>query len=150
MKENGNQKEIWLALAPASTLFRLNTGRAWISNIGPKGVHRLKDGTVQIVSPRSIAIGFGMVNGSPVAGACDLPGWTTVVIDAGMVGRKVAVFTSIECKRTVGGMTSPEQLSWMNQVRGAGGIAGVANSPQEAKNIIADWYGESGTKPTLF
>lgn len=137
--ENTVQREIWLALGSICRLFRLNTGRAWFSNLGPKGVQRLADGSVLIKAPRSIALGFAGPNGDPVVGACDLPGWTTVVITPEMVGRKVAVFTSIETKRTKGGKTSADQLNWCSQVKQAGGIAGIANSPEAAVAIVSDW-----------
>lgn len=133
------QRSVWLALGRVSRLFRVNTGKAWLSNLGPRGVHRLKDGTVHIEAPRPIAIGFGMPNGDPVVGAADLVGWTTVTVTPAMVGKTVAVFTSIETKRTKGGKTSEDQLNWMDQVQKAGGIAGVANSDEFAKEIIASW-----------
>ena len=134
------QRQIWLALGQVCRLFRLNTGKGWISNLGPKGVHRLKDGSIHIEAPRPIPLGFGMPNGDPVVGACDLPGWTEVEITPAMVGQKVAVFTSIETKRTSGGKTSEDQRNWMAQVQGAGGIAGVANSVESARAIVDDWY----------
>lgn len=138
--EGSVQRDVWLSLGDTSTLFRLNTGKGWISNLGPKGVHRLKDGSVHIEAPRPIALGFGLVTGNPVVGACDLPGWTEVVITPEMVGQKIAVFTSIETKRSEGGRVSPEQRNWMEQVVRAGGIAGVANSPDAARAIFTSWF----------
>lgn len=137
--EGTTQRQIWLALASISRLFRLNTGRAWISGLGPKGVQRLSDGSVRIAAARSIALGLSAPNGDPIIGACDLPGWTSVVITPEMIGRTVAVFTSIECKPTKGGRVSKEQANWMEQVQKAGGIAGVANSPESALKIIDQW-----------
>lgn len=137
--ESSVQRSTWLAMGAVSKLFRLNTGKGWLSNLGPKGVHRLKDGSIHIEAPRPIALGFGLLNGEPVVGACDLPGWTTITITPDMVGRDVAVFTSIETKKSKGGTTSKEQKNWKNQVQSAGGIAGVAASPEEALQIVADW-----------
>lgn len=134
------QRSIWLALGQVSRLFRLNTGKGWISNLGPKGVHRLKDGSIHIEAPRPIPLGFGMPNGDPVKGACDLPGWTEIEVTPAMVGHKIAVFTSIETKRTKGGSTSDDQKNWMKQVRSAGGIAGVANSVESARWILDEWH----------
>lgn len=138
--ENTVQKQIWLALGRVSCLFRLNTGRAWISNLGPNGVKRLNDGSVLISSARSIALGLATTSGETVKGACDLPGWTSVTITPGMVGRKVAVFTSVECKKSKGGKATPEQVNWMSQIKKAGGIAGIASSPDEALLIIDEWH----------
>jgi hypothetical protein len=52
-----------------------------------------------------------------------------------MVGQRVAIFTSIEVKTTTG-RTTPAQQAWMGTVRGAGGIAGVARSVRDAKEIL--------------
>lgn len=133
------QRAVWLALGGdgLTTLFRLNTGKAWVSGAGP--AQRLKDGCVLIPAGRPIPLGFGMPNGDPVVGACDLPGWREVVITPEMVGHKVAVFVSVETKRTKGGKTSPEQVNWMKRVQAAGGIAGVANSVESARWIIDAW-----------
>lgn len=73
---------------------------------------------------------FGLARGS-----ADLIGWRTVVITPDMVGRRVAVFTSIEVK-TPAGRVRPEQQAWLGVVRGAGGIAGVARSIDDALQIV--------------
>jgi len=142
--ESTNQRAIWLGLAPLLVrLFRLNTGRAWISGMGPKGVRKLQDGSVQILAARSIALGFADVKGDPIAGAADLPGWTTIHITPELaqqlIGRNIAVFTSMEIKHSTTGRASPEQLNWQAQVRGAGGIAGIVRSLEEAKAVVSEW-----------
>lgn len=136
--ESNNQRAIWLAMGWVSRLFRLNTGKGWISALGPKGVHRLKDGSVHIEAARPIPLGFGMPNGDPVVGACDLPGWTEIVITPEMVGCKIAAFTSIEVKSDTGKPTA-DQKNWMHQVQTAGGIAGVASTPEEALAIVKNY-----------
>lgn len=140
MASEGNvQRAIWLAMGRVSRLFRLNTGKGWISNLGPKkGVHWLADGSLHILAPRPVALGFGLITGEPVVGACDLPGWTEIVITPDMVGRKVPIFTSIEVKSQDGRQTK-EQKNWMKQIHDAGGIAGVARSPADGLAIVADW-----------
>lgn len=139
MNESTIQRAVWLGVGGngITTLFRLNTGQGWVSGAGP--AQRLTDGSVLIPAARPIALGFGMPNGKPVVGACDLPGWTEVTITPEMVGHKVAVFTSIETKRSKGGRVSPEQANWMQRVQAAGGIAGVANSVDAAKDIVTGW-----------
>lgn len=144
--ENTVQRLIWLGLGTISRLFRLNTGRAWLSNMGPKGVQKLSDGSVLIKSARSIAIGFAYPNGEPVVGASDLNGWTTVEITPEMVGKKVAVFTAIETKATKGGNKREGQINFCEQVTDAGGIAGFANSPEAAKDIVQGWMKKNGAK----
>lgn len=137
--ENTVQRQIWLALGRVSRLFRLNTGKAWLSSLGPAGVHRLKDGSIHIEAPRPIALGLGLPNGDPLVGASDLIGWTTVEITPEMVGRRVAVFTAVETKRTKGGKASEDQINFVEQVKQAGGIAGIANGELLAKGIIDEW-----------
>jgi hypothetical protein len=58
-----------------------------------------------------------------------------VVITSDMVGQQLAVFTSIEVK-TPTGRVSPQQQAWLGVVQGAGGIAGVARSVEDAVRII--------------
>lgn len=138
--ENNVMRRSWLALAKVmTTVFRLNTGMAWISNLGQRGVRKLEDGSVHILQARPISVGFTYPDGKPVKGACDLPGWTEVEITEEMVGCKVAIFTSIESKRTEGGRVSDDQRNWMNAVLRAGGIAGVANSPEAAVDIVRNY-----------
>lgn len=145
-RENINQRRTWLGLAQLSTLFRLNTGKAWMSSLGPKGVHRLRDGSLQIEAPRPVAIGYAMTSGEPVVGASDLHGWTTIEITPDMVGRKVAVYTSLESKSDTGRPTA-KQRDWIDGVRRAGGIAGVVRSPADGIEIIDGW--RSSTPPLL-
>lgn len=143
------QRKVWKRAASyLMTLFRLNTGKAWISSLGPAGVKKLTDGSVLIQQPRPIAIGLAFTNGEPVNGACDLPGWTELTITQEMVGKKVAVFTSIENKATTGGRVTPDQKNWMNQVQQAGGIAGVVNS-EEALQQVYDDYMQKMKSPIL-
>ncbi len=73
---------------------------------------------------------FGLARGS-----ADLIGWRTIVVTPDMVGRRLAVFTSIEIK-TPTGRLQPEQQAWINAVEGAGGIAGVARSVGDAITLL--------------
>jgi len=137
--ESNVQRHVWAAVAATTILFRVNTGRAWLSGMGPPGVRMLTDGSAHLMAARPIALGFAYADGKPVAGTSDLVGWTQVLITPEMVGTRVAVFTCIETKRTKGGRTSQDQQNFIDQVTRSGGIAGVANSPEAAKKIIADW-----------
>jgi len=95
---------------PNVRLFRNNTGK-------------LQDATGRWVE-------FGLCVGSS-----DLIGWTTREITPDMVGQKVAVFTAIEVK-TATGTVSNDQENFIRRVREAGGIAGIARTPDEARDII--------------
>lgn len=134
--ESSVLRSVWLAVARTTVLFRTNTGRAWVGNGPPR---RLTDGSMVLVGGRPISLGFSKPDGSPVAGTADLIGWTPVTITQDMIGCKIAVFTAIETKRTVGGRASTDQLNFIEQVRRAGGIAGVANTPSVAQSIVSDY-----------
>jgi hypothetical protein len=73
---------------------------------------------------------FGLAKGS-----ADLIGWRTITVTPEMVGQQLAVFTSLEIK-TPSGRLSPAQTHWLNAVRSAGGIAGVARSVADAVVIV--------------
>lgn len=145
-RENPIQRAAWLRVARTSVMWRLNSGRAWLSNRGPKGVRWAVDRSyVRIEAPRPIAIGLGLVNGDPVVGPADLIGRTTVKITAAMVDKEIAVFTSLEAKKTGGGTRGKDQVNWCNQTIDAGGIAGFFSSPEEAEKIISDWHKKMNT-----
>ena len=52
------------------------------------------------------------------------------------VGRKFAIFGSIETKRPRGGRLSEDQRTWIEAIKKKGGFAGVATTPEEAEEII--------------
>lgn len=135
--ESATQRSSWLGLGGICRLFRLNVGKGWISALGPKGVHRLKDGSVHIEAARPIALGYALSSGEPVVGASDLNGWTTIKITPEMVGRDMAVYTSFEAKKEGGGTVSAAQKQWINNVRKSGGIAGVIRSAADGFAIIS-------------
>ena len=153
MLEGTDQRAAWLATAKVSSLFksavrtvlfRVNTGKGWVSGGGPP--QRLKDGSVVIPSGRPIALGFALTNGDALEGAADLNGWTSIVVTPEMVGSTVAVFTAIETKRTTGGRKRTGQINYVEQVKAAGGIAGFANSAEAAQAIIATYCKERSIK----
>jgi Holliday junction resolvase len=65
-------------------------------------------------------------------GSADLIGFQTVEVTPDMVGKKVAVFVSIECKSATG-KTRPEQEAWARTVQSKGGKAVIARSVEEAQ-----------------
>lgn len=142
--ESTVMRQVWAAVAATTILFRCNTGKAW-TGYGPP--RRLTDGSAVLAQARPIALGFSRPNGDPVNGTPDLIGWTPIVVTADMVGCRVAVFTAIETKRTTGGRTSAEQANFIAQLQAAGGIAGVANTPEAARKIVAD-YRPAPPQPT--
>jgi hypothetical protein len=125
MTESQIQAEILRELGSRTDvrLFRNNCGVGWsgqlVSRIG---------GRVTLANARPIRYGL-------TPGSADLIGWQHITVTADMVGRKLAVFTSIEVKAAHGRLT-PEQDNWRRVVSSAGGAAGVARSVAEAAAIL--------------
>jgi len=114
----------------ASRLFRQNTGTGWIGKSKKYTRHctvEIKPGDVVIRRARPFHAGF--------VGMGDLIGWHTVCITSEMVGKKIAIYTSIEVKAKTGRMRKDQSI-WLNLVRDAGGIAGVARSADEAEEML--------------
>jgi hypothetical protein len=85
----------------------------------------------QLPDPRTgRPVQFGLARGS-----ADLIGWRTITVTPEMVGKQLAVFTSIEVK-TERGHVRPEQHAWQRTVSAAGGIAGIARSIQDANELL--------------
>jgi hypothetical protein len=91
---------------------------------------RFQCGEFQLIDGRWIAVG--------IPGMSDLMGWTRVTITAEMVGKTVAVFTSLEVKTDVGRLRKKQQ-SWLNAADAAGCVCGVARSVDNARNIIEEF-----------
>ena len=145
--ESTVQRNVWLALARRAlarvTLFRANSGKAWLSGGGKVEVDAR--GTAHVPFARPVALGLALTSGDTVPGLSDLAGWTDVVITPEMVGRRVPVFTAIETKESGGGRRRENQINFVQQVQKSGGIAGFAASEQQANEIIESWL--SGRVP---
>lgn len=74
---------------------------------------------------------FGV--GNP--GGSDLIGYRRVTVTDEMVGQDVALFAAVEVK-TARGRVRPEQQRFVDHIRNAGGVAGIARSVDEAKGIL--------------
>lgn len=123
LSEHRTQNEIRLAIGGGAAMFRNNVGTAWTGE-----ATRLKDGSVLIRNPRILHAGLAK-------GSSDLIGWRSITVTPDMVGQPVAVFASVEVKTKTGRATK-EQIHWINTVNAAGGFAGIARSPEDAKNIL--------------
>lgn len=101
-------------------------------SLGTRSDLRLfRNNTGTLPDPRTgRPVRFGLAKGS-----ADLIGLRTITITPDMVGRQVAVFTSLEIK-TPTGRISPEQKNWHEMVRSRGGITGFARSVQDANEIV--------------
>ena len=131
MSEKNIQSQCWLeASKQGVTLFRNNVGVA-IAITPPKkkswtALMKAVVGFVRQMGGFASPIKYGLHEGSG-----DLVGWKTIVITTEMVGQKIAQFVSLEVK-TATGTAEPDQITWLNNVRRAGGLAGVVRSPDEA------------------
>lgn len=68
-------------------------------------------------------------------GSGDLIGWTSVTITPEMVGKNIALFTSVEVK-TDDGKPSYDQINFIANVQMAGGIAGIVRSPEDYIQMV--------------
>lgn len=120
--ESNILNEIRLRLSGLATTFRNHVGQI-------KG----EDGKVHR---------FGLCKGSS-----DIIGWKSVEITPGMVGKQVAIFMAIEAKAPRGRPTK-SQITFIENVRDAGGIAFVARSDGEAAELltaaVARYSGDGG------
>lgn len=95
---------------------------------GPRRLWRNNTGVLRDQSGRPVR--FGLAPGSS-----DLIGYESIVITPAMVGQRLAVIAAIEVK-TPGGRVSAQQQAFLDHVLAAGGRAGVARSPEEARAIL--------------
>lgn len=150
MNESNVLKTIMLKVSKMGvSIFRNNVGTGFVGRsqkiIKPVTVLingipvSLKPGDIVIQEPR-------MLNAGLHKGSSDLIGWKSIKITPEMVGKNIAVFTSIEGKKH-NGRISPEQTLWIQVIRNAGGIAGVARSENEAENLIEKFMNDLKGKP---
>ena len=97
---------------------------------GRKDVRLFRNNVGVAVFPDGSRVAYGLAPGSS-----DIIGWKCVEVTRDMVGQHVAVFTAIEVKGPKG-RVSDQQKQFIEAVRKFGGIAGVANSPEEALELL--------------
>jgi hypothetical protein len=139
MSSTDHMKTIMLAASAAgATIFRNNVAQGVVSN----SITWIK-GREQSVTVRpgdAVVRGAREVHAGLFEGSADLIGWTPIVITPDMVGRTVAVFTSIEAKSGTGRLET-DQKTWMRNVLAAGGLAGEGRDPETAARLIRDFKG---------
>ena len=120
--------------AEGGRVFRNNVGTGWQSRQKALKVSRPTDIVMQpgdVLLRGAQYIHFGLFKGS-----ADEIGWRPVVITPEMVGRTIAQFVSLEYKAT-NGRVDADQQNWMEQVRGAGGLAAIVRDPAVVKSLFA-------------
>jgi len=111
-------------------IFRNNIGQAWQGRGKPFRAQmpvsvRLNAGDIVLRS--AVPIKYGLCVGSG-----DQIGWRPLKITQEMVGTTIAQFVSIESKYG-GTLTTPEQITWRDNVNKAGGFARIIHSIEELK-----------------
>ena len=116
-------------------IMMLNDGSNMFKNVGgyaivcnPKQVDRLKGGGYLVKK------GFPIKNISLWKGSSDMIGWKTVTVTEDMVGKKVAIFQSIEIK-TKNDRLRKEQKIWNKVAEKAGGLIAVWKENKDGKSI---------------
>lgn len=133
MRETPLLKEILLtASSMGSRLFRNNVGKCWAGKsevITRNQSVYVERGDVVVRQARRFHAGL-------TKGSADLVGWTPTEITPEMVGRTVAIFTSVEVK-TKSGRLKKEQHNFHCAVRSAGGFSLVARSVEEVRQFLS-------------
>jgi len=115
---------------PLARLWRNNVGQAWMGrgfNLKRGQTYRAEGGERVIMDARPVD--FGLCKGSG-----DGIGFDSIVVTPDMVGRRVAVFLSIETKSKAGRATK-EQINWQKLVHEFGGIALIVSDADQIKLI---------------
>jgi hypothetical protein len=131
MKESPILKMILLStgLTHKVKLFRNNTGMAWQ---GESVRTYTEKGDRYTILKNARPIHAGLIKGSS-----DLIGWKEIEVTNQLVGKKIAVFVALEVKSEKG-KASPEQITFLQNVKNAGGICGVARSVQDSNDILGE------------
>lgn len=132
MNETSLRNAVLLAVSKlGARLFRNNTGMAWIG----RSEKILKASTVRVFPGDVVIREARPLHAGLVKGGADLIGWTSTRIEPEDVGRTVAVFTALELK-TGRLKATPEQANFVEQIKMAGGIAGIVRDVEEATRLL--------------
>lgn len=115
-----------LASSKGWRLFRNSVGEAWVGKAAP-----VVGGGIMIKKPQRIKFGLKV-------GSSDLIGWAPIIVTPNMVGQKIAVFVSIECKTLSYKKTTEDQDNWLDNVAQAGGLAYIARETESGGVIIEE------------
>lgn len=105
--------------------------RAWSKSQPLVVLYRNNRGSVQLPHGGMLTYGVGP------NGASDWIGYQSVLVTEDMLGQTIAVFVAIEAKRP-GKSGTDAQDAFCEEVRAAGGKAGVVHSVEELARILGD------------
>lgn len=130
MNETNIQRSIRMVVSrmTKAVLFRNNVGTGWVGK-----ARQVQDKSgVFIQDARPLHAGL-------LKGSSDLIGWTVVEITPEMIGRKMAIFTAIETKKSERSRRSPEQMQFIKVAHDSGAIAGFCTTPDDAIQLIKNF-----------
>ena len=113
-------------------VFRQNVGMGWqgdVTRIKIASVVKLYPGDLVIRNARPLHA--GLINGSS-----DLIGWRSIPVSSLPPDAVIAQFVAVEVKTNTG-ESSPEQRHFVKMVQQAGGLAGVARSPDDVYRMFS-------------
>lgn len=123
----------------AVRIFRNNTAMGWSGKsvrITPDNRHMIALNPGDVVVRSAQPLHAGLMKGSG-----DGIGWSTITITPDMVGRQMAVFTSAETKSSTG-RVRPEQQTWHDNVKQAGGISAIVRDPNDLRYAVESFVSQ--------
>lgn len=134
--EHVTQQRILLACGSGEVrLWRNNVGLGWTgaaTKIQRRGLVAVEPGDVVVRNARPLHAGL-------CVGSSDLIGYRSFLVGPEHVGQRVARFAAVEVKSATG-RPSKEQTAFLNHVEGAGGVAGVTRSVEDAETLLGLGY----------
>lgn len=113
-------------------VFRQNVGMGWqgdVTVIKKACAVQLHAGDVVIRRARPLHAGL-------IKGSSDLIGWRSIPVSSLPPDAVIAQFVAVEVKTNTG-ESSPEQRHFVRMVQQAGGLAGVARSPDDVYRMFS-------------
>lgn len=113
-------------------LFRNSVGQGWVG----KSTRFDRPGTVQVQAGDVLIRNARVIHAGLATGSGDLIGFVSVEITPAHVGRRMAVFASVEAKEGSGRLRN-DQRAWADMVRSMGGIAGEVRTVDDARALLS-------------
>ena len=113
-------------------VFRQNVGMGWqgdVTRIKTASVVKLYPGDLVIRKARPLHAGL-------IKGSSDLIGWRSIPVSSLPPDAVIAQFVAVEVKTNTG-ESSSEQRHFVKMVQQAGGLAGVARSPDDVYRMFS-------------
>lgn len=86
--------------------------------------------TSAIITPQDVLIRDAKpIRAGMCVGVTDLVGWTTITVEPEHIGKKLAVFTAIECREDL--PMAPDRKKFIESVKLAGGFAKIVENVKD-------------------